>query len=73
LPRAVGGELHGSPLPLRPNAEALESELVELPDIASFTQVPGEGLSTNRDGQSAGSRHATAPGKAAESGLSSHG
>jgi two-component system, OmpR family, sensor histidine kinase MtrB len=73
LPRAVGGELHGSPLPLRPNAEALDSSLVELPDVASFTDLPEEGLYASRDGRPAGGPRPASPGKAAESGLSSHG
>ncbi len=84
LPRAVGGELHGSPLPLRPDREAVEAELVELPDVAEFAGLQPNALYEDGDGQpadgqpagsqpAAGRRPTSLPGSAAETGISAHG
>jgi two-component system, OmpR family, sensor histidine kinase MtrB len=81
LPRAVGGELHGSPLPLRPDREAVDSELAELPDVTGFADLPANGsvagddrLHESGDARPVDRRHRTPPpGKAAETGLSAHG
>ncbi len=74
LPRTAGGELHGSPLPLRPDRETIDTELVDLPAVADFADLPGDGAYDGGDGQSAGGRHpASLPGKAAGTGVSAHG
>jgi two-component system, OmpR family, sensor histidine kinase MtrB len=57
LPRAVGGELPGSPLPLRPDPEAVEAELVGLDELSDFgyAPAPAAGGGLDRSGVGAGS------------------
>ncbi len=74
LPRAAGGELAGSPVPLRPDREAADTELVDLPDVADFANLAGNGRYDGGDGQSAGATHgASLPGTSTETGISAHG
>ncbi len=73
LPRTVGGELHGSPLPLRPDPESVDTELVELSDVAGFADLPGDAVYAGGDGQSADGHHTSHPEEAAETGITAHG
>jgi two-component system, OmpR family, sensor histidine kinase MtrB len=74
LPRTAGGELAGSPLPLRPDRETVDTELVELPDVAGFASLATNGLHESSDGQSAGARRETSlPGTPTQTGISAHG
>jgi two-component system, OmpR family, sensor histidine kinase MtrB len=84
LPRTAGGELHGSPLPLRPDQVGVDADLLaDLPGFAHLAAT-GVGLDDNGaggddnsiggDGQPAEVRHRTpAPGPAAETEISAHG
>jgi two-component system, OmpR family, sensor histidine kinase MtrB len=54
LPRSVGGELHGSPLPLSPDQAGVDTDQIGLADIASMSSPPDVAAPDHRaagDGQ----------------------
>ena len=58
LPRAVGGDLHGSPLPLSPYQAGIDSDPLVLADLSGRPQLPGPALAGT------GRAHARLPGEA---------
>jgi two-component system, OmpR family, sensor histidine kinase MtrB len=84
LPRTAGGELHGSPLPLRPDQAGLDADLLaDLPGLArpgatgvgpDGNGAAGDGNSVGGDGEPAEVRHRTpAPGQVGDTELSARG
>jgi two-component system, OmpR family, sensor histidine kinase MtrB len=71
LPRTVAAELRGSPLPLRPDQDGVDAELVVFDDLPGFAYLPAPSISVHgTDGNGAGpgaahGRGTVAPGRGA--------